>query len=94
MSSISIAALRTAGIALIASAAIAGPALAQAGGGGNDVKATPFNYVIKDGKPVPKGNRVTNADGSWREETRQGKCVTIKEASANGDVKTTRQCDQ
>ena len=91
MSSISIAALRTAGIALFASALVAGPTQAQTG---NDVKSTPFNYVIKDGKPVPKGNRVTNADGSWREETRQGKCVTIKEGSAQGDVKTTRRCDQ
>ncbi len=93
MSGISIAALRAAGIALVASAALAGPAPAQAQGG-NDVKATPFNYVIKDGKRVPKGNRVTNADGSWREEIRQGKCVTIKEGSAQGEVKTTRRCDQ
>ena len=91
MSSKSIAALRAAGIALLASAIVAGPAQAQTG---KDVKSTPFNYVIKDGKPVPKGNRVSNADGSWREETRQGKCVTIKEASAQGDVKTTRRCDQ
>lgn len=91
MSSKSIAALRAAGIALLASAIFAGPVQAQTG---NDVKSTPFNYVIKDGKPVPKGNRVTNADGSWREETRQGKCVTIKEGSVQGDVKITRRCDQ
>jgi hypothetical protein len=36
---------------------------------------------------------VTNADGSWREETRQGKCVTIKEKSAAGEYKETRRCD-
>jgi len=42
---------------------------------------------------VPKGNRVTNADGSWREEVRQGNCVTIKERSASGEYKETRQCN-
>jgi hypothetical protein len=52
-----------------------------------------WSYEIKDGKRVPKGNRVTNADGSWREEVRQGNCVTIKEKSAAGEYKETRQCN-
>ena len=52
-----------------------------------------WNYEIKDGKRVPKGNRVTNPDGSWREEVRQGNCVTIKERSAAGEYKETRQCN-
>ena len=52
-----------------------------------------WNYEIKDGKRVPKGQRVTNADGSWREEIRQGNCVTIKERSAQGEVKVSRRCD-
>ena len=52
-----------------------------------------FSYEIKDGKRVPKGNRVVNADGSWREEVRQGGCVTIKEKSAAGEYKETRQCN-
>ena len=53
-----------------------------------------WNYEIKDGKRVPKGgNRVTNADGSWREEVRQGKCVTVKEKTAAGEYKETRRCD-
>ena len=52
-----------------------------------------WSYEIKDGKRVPKGNRVTNADGSWREEIRQGKCVTVKEKSAAGEYKETRKCD-
>ena len=58
-------------------------------------KATPkgWNYEIKDGKRVPKGNRQTNPDGSWREETRQGKCVTLKEKSAEGIYKESRRCD-
>ena len=53
-----------------------------------------WNYEIRDGKRVPKaGNRVTNPDGSWREEVRQGNCVTIKERSASGEYKETRQCN-
>lgn len=58
-------------------------------------QATPkgWNYEIKDGKRVPKAERVVNADGSWREEIRQGACVTIKEKSASGDYKESRRCD-
>jgi len=53
-----------------------------------------WGYEIRDGKRVPKAtNRVTKPDGSWREEIRQGKCVTIKERSASGEYKETRQCD-
>ena len=51
-----------------------------------------WSYELKDGKPVRKGDRVTNADGSWREEVRQGNCLTIKERSATGEYKETRQC--
>ena len=69
--------------------ATAAPAIAQS------APQTPkgWNYEIRDGKRVPKGNRVTNPDGSWREEVRQGNCVTIKEKSASGEYKETRQCD-
>jgi hypothetical protein len=52
-----------------------------------------WNYEIKDGKRVPKAERVTNPDGSWREEVRQGKCITIKEKSPSGEYKETRRCD-
>jgi hypothetical protein len=52
-----------------------------------------WNYDIQNGKRVPKGNRVTKADGSWREEVKQGNCVTIKERSAAGEYKETRQCN-
>jgi hypothetical protein len=82
------------GVAVAALAA--GAALAQGGAqkASSDTQSTPFNYEIKDGKRVPKPtSRITNADGSWREETRQGNCVTIKEGSADGAVKTTRKCD-
>ena len=77
--------------ALALAATTASAAYAQVTGD----QATPknFNWEIKDGKRVPKGNRQVNADGSWREEIRQGKCVTIKEKSAAGDYKETRKCD-
>jgi hypothetical protein len=52
-----------------------------------------FNYELRDGKRVPKGNRVTNADGSWREEVRQGQCTTVKVKTASGDYNETRKCD-
>jgi hypothetical protein len=78
------------GVALMAATFGASVAYAQAQG-----QQTPkgWSYEIKDGKRVPKGNRVTNADGSWREEVRQGNCVTIKEKSAQGEYKETRQCN-
>jgi len=76
------------GIALVA-VGLAGAATAQSGRG------TPknWNYEIKEGKRVPKSNRVTNPDGSWREQVRQGNCITIKEMSAAGEYKETRRCD-
>ncbi len=52
-----------------------------------------WSYNLQNGQRVPKGNRVTNSDGSWREEVRQGNCVTVKEKSAAGEYKETRQCD-
>lgn len=52
-----------------------------------------WNYDIKDGKRVPKGNRVSNPDGSWREEVRQGTCTTVKERSPTGEYKESRRCD-
>jgi hypothetical protein len=51
-----------------------------------------WSYDLKNGQRVPKGNRVTNADGSWREELKQGNCTTVKEKSANGEYKESRQC--
>jgi len=78
----------------VAVLALAGTAWAQASGHAGHTQSTPFNYEIKDGKRVPKPtSKVTNPDGSWREETRQGNCVTIKEGTPDGAVKTTRKCD-
>jgi hypothetical protein len=78
------------GVAAFAATA-ASAAFAQVAGDAATPKG--WSYEIKDGKRVPKGNRVTNADGSWREEIRQGNCVTIKEMSAAGELKITRKCD-
>ena len=97
MNRFAVRAVMIAAVAAIATAGVAGVAYAQA----NNVaapsvtQATPksFNYEIKDGKRVPKSNRVTNADGSWREETKVGNCTTVKESSAAGEVKITRKCD-
>ena len=81
-------ALMVGGVAIAAAAMVAGAAAAQ-------TQSTPkdWNYEIRDGKRVPKGNRQTKADGSWREETRQGNCVTVKERTAAGEYKETRQCE-
>ena len=86
-------------VLMIAAAATAGTGLSGAAfaqdRGTQIAQPTPkgWNYEIKDGKRVPKGNRVTNADGSWREELRQGSCVTVKEKTANGEYRETRRCD-
>jgi hypothetical protein len=78
----------------VAVAALAGAAWAQSGASNTQQTPVNFDYVIKDGKRVPKPNtRIVNADGSWREETRQGNCVEIKEGLKDGSVKTTRKCD-
>jgi hypothetical protein len=90
MLSLSKKALVLGSAALIAATGCASIALAQQG------QSTPrgWNYEIRDGKRVPKAsNRVQNADGSWREEVKQGNCVTIKERSASGEYKETRQCN-
>ena len=85
--------LAVCGVAIAAMAA--GAALAQSGAqSSTGTQNTPFNYEIRDGKRVPKPtSRITNPDGSWKEETRQGSCVTVKEGTPDGAVKTTRKCD-
>jgi hypothetical protein len=88
-------ALMMAAVALIG-AGFAGAAYAQAAGGNAQAQSTPknWNYEIRDGKRVPKGgNRIVNSDGSWREESRQGSCVTVKEKTASGEYKESRRCD-
>lgn len=86
--------LIVAGIAVVAAVGFAGAAVAQPAKG-TQAASTPksWSYDIKGGKRVPKSNRVAQADGSWREELKQGPCVQVKEGTANGEVKITRRCD-
>jgi len=80
-----------AGMALAVLMAGSAAAVMQSGSPPSTPKS--FSYELRDGKRVPKGNRVNNADGSWREEVRQGPCTTVKEKTAAGDYSETRKCD-
>lgn len=82
------------GKALLLAALIVGATAAN--GQAPQSRQTPkgWSYDIgQRGQRVARTNRVTNPDGSWREEIRQGNCVTIKERSASGEYKETRQCN-
>ena len=82
-----------AGLALAAVGATAAQAQ-PAPGQGACTSPPGLNYMICNGQRVPKGgNRVTRPDGSWREEQRQGPCVVVKEMTAQGEYKETRQCN-
>jgi hypothetical protein len=88
---------RTAKFALIIGAVALGATAAYAAAPQDQpAQSTPkgWSYDLKNGQRVPKGNRVSNPDGSWREEVKQGNCVTVKEKSASGEYKESRQCGQ
>lgn len=80
-------------VALAAGVVLAMAVPADAQGRGKQAK-TPDNwsYEIKQGRRVPRGNRVTNEDGSWREEVRRGDCVLVKTMSAQGEYREVREC--
>jgi hypothetical protein len=83
-----------AGLALAGLGLVAAPAGAQAQGGQGCVSPPGMNYMICNGQRVPKpGNRVAQPNGGWREETRQGNCLVVREKSASGEFKETRRCD-
>jgi hypothetical protein len=83
-----------AGLALAGLGLAAESAGAQSQGGNGCVSPPGMNYMICNGQKVPKpGNRVVQPDGGWREETRQGNCVVIREKTANGDFREVRRCD-
>ena len=78
---------KSAVLVAVASMAVLGPVSAAYAQAAPQSQSTPrgWNYEIRDGKRVPKSNnRVTAADGSWREETRQGSCVEVKEGLKDG----------
>ena len=78
-------------VAVVLAVGALSPAFAQRG----EQAKTPANwsYEIRNGRRVPRANRVTQADGSWREEARDGACVTVRTMSAAGEYRETRQCD-
>ena len=78
------------GLGLLALAAVPGAASIA-----DPVRKTPdnFSYDIKDGKRVPKGGkRQVTADGSWREERKDGDCPVVREKTAGGEYRETRSC--
>lgn len=82
--------LKLAAIGTAVSLVLSAPAIAAP-----EKASTPssWKYEIDGKKRVPKAKRVSNADGSWREEIRdRNNCVTIKEKTANGEYKETRHC--
>ncbi len=82
------------GATAFVSISIAGAAQAQTQAQSGFQRSTPkhWTYEIKNGKRVPKANRVTNPDGSWREEVTRGGCVTVTERTALGEIRQTRRC--
>lgn len=83
-------ALRMAAAACLAGVALTSSLYAQ----GQPQTPRGWNYEVdQHGNRVARANRVVKPDGSWREEVRQGNCVTIKERSASGEYKETRQCN-
>ena len=74
-------------------AALPGSASAQPTGQGC-VSPPGMNYMICNGQRVPKpGNRIATADGGWREESKQGNCIVVREKTATGEFKESRRCD-
>ncbi len=80
------------GAAAFMGVGVAGAALAQAQAGNQRSMPKNWSYEIKNGKRVPKANRVTNPDGSWREEVTRAGCVTIREKTAAGEYRESRRC--
>lgn len=82
------AVLAAAGVALV----LAAPAVAQKAGKSAAKTPESWNYELRNGRRVPKADRVTAADGSWREEIKDGDCVTIRERTSDGVYRETRRC--
>ena len=78
--------------ALLAFGVVA-PASAQKAGEAQAKTPANWSYEIRNGRRVPRGNRVTAPDGSWREEVRDGACVTVRTMSASGEYRESRECD-
>ena len=75
------------GVALTAWA----PALAQKAEKGAKLPDG-WAYELRNGKRVPKAQRVVAPDGSWKEEVNHGPCVTVREQTAPGEYREVRKC--
>lgn len=63
--------------------------------GRSQAQSTPDNFpwtFDKKGNRVPKSQVVRGEDGTTREEVRRGNCVTIKERTPDGGVKSVTRC--
>ena len=76
------------GVALVAAAGFTTIALAQ-----DPADAQELELRDQGRQARAQGQPGHEPDGSWREEVRQGNCVTVKEMSAAGEYKETRQCN-
>jgi len=79
-------------VAVVIAVGALSPAFAQRGEAEAKTPAN-WSYQIVNGRRVPRGNRVTAADGSWREEVRDGACTTVRTMSAAGEYRETRECN-
>ncbi|GAA4024656.1 hypothetical protein GCM10022280_26930 [Sphingomonas swuensis] len=85
-----------AGIGLAGLGLVGAPtdAIAQAAPSQGCTSPPGMNYMICNGQRVPKpGNRVATSGGGWREESRQGNCIVVREKTASGEYKESRRCD-
>ncbi|HEX8215355.1 MAG TPA: hypothetical protein VF582_07795 [Allosphingosinicella sp.] len=77
---------------IAASLALFGAAAAAAAPKGNAATPANWSYEIRNGQRVPKASRVVQGDGSWVEETKQGRCVVTR-TGRDGEVREVRKCD-
>jgi hypothetical protein len=78
---------------LLSGLCLVAPSLASAQSAPAQIPKGWSYQVDSRGNRIARNNRVVKPDGSWREEIRQGNCVTIKERSATGEYRETRQCN-
>lgn len=52
-----------------------------------------FSYEIRNGRRVPKDNRILAADGSWKAESKSGECSTVRQMTPSGEYRETRKCE-
>ena len=88
---------KTVKIVLIAGAVALGATAAYAAAPPQPQPQTPKGWSWTPGKGGKRTERpsevTTNPDGSTREVIKNGKCVTIKERTASGEYRESRECN-